>query len=97
VLLKLLETSRDSTTLAVGCLDLAQFVSHVMHGEDALLARPLLLSLCSLRRAVKAWHATLPTSLAGPGCVTGRPFALNPLKHTHAHTLTVHLLQVAAL
>jgi hypothetical protein len=32
VLLKLLETSRDSTTLAVGCQDLAQFVSHVSHG-----------------------------------------------------------------
>ncbi|PSC76439.1 V-type proton ATPase subunit H-like [Micractinium conductrix] len=33
VLLKLLETSRDSTTLAVGCLDVAQFVSHVSHGR----------------------------------------------------------------
>lgn len=32
VLLKLLETSRDSTTLAVGCFDLAQFVSHISHG-----------------------------------------------------------------
>lgn len=32
VLLKLLETSRDSTTLAVGCQDLAQFVSHISHG-----------------------------------------------------------------
>lgn len=33
VLLKLLETSRDSTTLAVGCQDLAQFVSHIAHGR----------------------------------------------------------------
>lgn len=33
VLLKLLETSRDSTTLAVGCYDLAQFVSHISHGR----------------------------------------------------------------
>ncbi|EFN53238.1 hypothetical protein CHLNCDRAFT_32265 [Chlorella variabilis] len=33
VLLKLLETSRDSTTLAVGCQDLAQFVSHISHGR----------------------------------------------------------------
>lgn len=33
VLLKLLETSRDSTTLAVGCQDVAQFVSHISHGR----------------------------------------------------------------
>ena len=32
VLLKLLETSRDSATLAVGCNDLAQFVAHIAHG-----------------------------------------------------------------
>lgn len=39
VLLKLLETSRDSTTLAVGCQDLAQFVSHISHGEAQRRAR----------------------------------------------------------
>ena len=31
-LLRLLETSRDSTTLSVGCRDLANFVTYYPHG-----------------------------------------------------------------
>lgn len=35
VLMKLLETSRDTTTLAVACHDLAQFVTFYPHGAYA--------------------------------------------------------------
>ena len=53
VLLKLLESSRDATTLAVGCNDLSQFVGHVSHGAPAPPLR---------RRRPRAW---LPTAGGG--------------------------------
>lgn len=33
VLMKLIETNRDTTTLAVACHDLSQFVTYYPHGE----------------------------------------------------------------
>ena len=62
VLLKLLESSRDSVTLAVGCTDLAHLVAHVPHGARARPCRPLRL-------------AALPMPL--PGC-TPTPCLLLP-------------------
>lgn len=40
VLLKLLEASRETRTLAVGCHDLGMFITHHPHGRSIVVGRP---------------------------------------------------------
>lgn len=73
VLLKLLETSRDSTTLAVGCLDVAQFVSHVSHGARSGPRSRL------HRTFTWALSPASPRSSALRPCLCSRPHKWSPL------------------
>ena len=74
VLLKLLETSRDSTTLAVGCQDLAQFVSHIPHGAQLrLLSAPPWgksweCASWGHGRVYRGWQAGRPQAAGGCAC-----------------------------
>ena len=47
MLLKLLETSRESRTLAVGASDLGNFISAHPHGRSIVTGRPLACTFAS--------------------------------------------------
>ena len=66
VLLKLLETSRESRTLAVAASDLGRFIAAHPHGRNIVAGEPPALSVlhCVCKRAFAAPGQTMPLCYA---------------------------------